>query len=97
MPSSKNIELQLKVQGAQHRLHSTSWYKDVRDWQKRCICLDNLDSGIILLENFQMLYIKHTMTVGNLFLEEEKKLGIINNNVTAMYEQHSPDSLLNLP
>ncbi|GBC26224.2 hypothetical protein GLOIN_2v229933 [Rhizophagus irregularis DAOM 181602=DAOM 197198] len=48
--ASKNIELQLKVQGAQHRLHSTSWYKDVRDWQKRCICLDNLDSGIILLE-----------------------------------------------
>src|ERR1044072_2894425 len=37
------------VQGAQHRLHSTSWYKDVkkledivnRDRQKRCICQDD--------------------------------------------------------
>ncbi|GES77612.1 Uvr/REP helicase [Rhizophagus clarus] len=45
----------LEVQGAQHRLHSTSWYKDVkkledivnRDRQKRCICQDN---GISLLE-----------------------------------------------
>ncbi|CAG8624134.1 362_t:CDS:10, partial [Diversispora eburnea] len=43
------------VQGAQHRLHSTSWYKDVkkledvvnRDRKKRCICQDN---GIFLLE-----------------------------------------------
>ncbi|CAI2188477.1 15079_t:CDS:2, partial [Funneliformis geosporum] len=47
--------LELNVQGAQHRLHSTSWYKDVkklenivnRDRQKRCICQDN---GIFLLE-----------------------------------------------
>ncbi|CAI2175056.1 16945_t:CDS:2 [Funneliformis geosporum] len=39
----------LEVQGAQHRLHSTSWYKDVkkledivnRDRRKRCICQDN--------------------------------------------------------
>ena len=45
----------LEVQGAQHRLHSTSWYKDVkkledivnRDRRKRCICQDN---GISLLE-----------------------------------------------
>ncbi|CAG8470406.1 6567_t:CDS:2, partial [Ambispora gerdemannii] len=45
----------LEVQGAQHRLHSTSWYKDVkkledvvnRDRKKRCICQDN---GIFLLE-----------------------------------------------
>ncbi|PKY61943.1 hypothetical protein RhiirA4_524556 [Rhizophagus irregularis] len=45
----------LEVQGAQHRFHSTSWYKDVkkledivnRDQQKRCICQDN---GISLLE-----------------------------------------------
>ena len=45
----------LEVQGAQHRFHSTSLYKDVknleeivnRDRQKRCICLDN---GIFLLE-----------------------------------------------
>ncbi|PKC65352.1 hypothetical protein RhiirA1_442341 [Rhizophagus irregularis] len=44
-----------KVQGAQHRFHSTSWYKDVKkledivnhDQQKRCICLD---SGIFLFE-----------------------------------------------
>ncbi|CAG8611915.1 932_t:CDS:2 [Diversispora eburnea] len=40
---------------AQHRLHSTSWYKDVkkledivnRDRKRRCICQDN---GIFLLE-----------------------------------------------
>ena len=45
----------LEVQGAQHRLHSTSWYKDVkklkdivnRDRQKRCIYQDN---GIFLIE-----------------------------------------------
>ncbi|RHZ79479.1 hypothetical protein Glove_144g53 [Diversispora epigaea] len=45
----------LEVQGAQHRLHHTSWYKDVKklenivncDWKKRCICQDN---GIFLLE-----------------------------------------------
>ena len=45
----------MEVQGAQHRLHNTSWYKDVkkledivnRDRQKRCICQDN---GISLLE-----------------------------------------------
>src|SRR5437763_13898750 len=48
-------QIALEVQGAQHRFHSTSWYKDVkkledivnRDRQKRCICLDN---GIFLLE-----------------------------------------------
>ncbi|CAG8587695.1 5507_t:CDS:2 [Diversispora eburnea] len=47
--------LALEVQGAQHRLHSTSWYKDVkkledvvnRDRKKRCICQNN---GIFLLE-----------------------------------------------
>ncbi|RHZ54949.1 hypothetical protein Glove_421g113 [Diversispora epigaea] len=40
---------------AQHRLHHTSWYKDIkkledivnRDRQKRCMCQDN---GIFLLE-----------------------------------------------
>ncbi|GBC10282.1 hypothetical protein RclHR1_00950019 [Rhizophagus clarus] len=45
----------LEVQGAQHRFHSTSWYKDVkkledivnRDRRKRCICQDN---EIYLLE-----------------------------------------------
>ncbi|RHZ89942.1 hypothetical protein Glove_9g206 [Diversispora epigaea] len=43
------------VQGAQHRLHSTSWYKDVkklenvvnRDWLKGSLCQDN---RIFLLE-----------------------------------------------
>ena len=48
-------QIALEVQGAQHRFHSTSWYKDAkkledivnRDRQKRCICLDN---GIFLIE-----------------------------------------------
>ncbi|CAG8775273.1 4377_t:CDS:1 [Racocetra persica] len=51
----QRYRIALEVQGAQHRLHNTSWYKDVkklegiinRDRQKRCICLDN---GIFLLE-----------------------------------------------
>src|SRR5437763_1115631 len=51
----QKCQIALEVQGAQHRFHSTSWYKDVkkledivnRDWQKRCICQDN---GIFLLE-----------------------------------------------
>src|SRR6266498_2452600 len=51
----QKYRIALEVQGAQHRFHSTSWYKDVkkledivnRDRQKRCICLDN---GIFLLE-----------------------------------------------
>jgi len=45
----QKYRITLEVQGAQHRLHSTSWYKDVkklenivnRDRQKICICLDN--------------------------------------------------------
>ncbi|CAG8830493.1 28210_t:CDS:1, partial [Gigaspora margarita] len=45
----------LEVQGVQHRLHNTGWYKDVkkledivnRDRLKRCMCQDN---GIFLLE-----------------------------------------------
>ncbi|CAB4432736.1 unnamed protein product [Rhizophagus irregularis] len=45
----QKYRIALEVQGAQHRLHSTSWYKDVkkledivnRDRQKRCICQDN--------------------------------------------------------
>src|SRR3954471_19533838 len=40
----QKYRIALEVQGAQHQLHSTSWYKDVkklknivnRDWQKRC-------------------------------------------------------------
>jgi len=51
----QKYRIALEVQGAQHRFHSTSWYKDVkkledivnRDWKKRCICQDN---GIFLLE-----------------------------------------------
>ncbi|CAG8547326.1 10163_t:CDS:2 [Diversispora eburnea] len=51
----QKYRIALEVQGAQHRLHSTSWYKDVkkledvvnRDRKKRCMCQDN---GIFLLE-----------------------------------------------
>ncbi|KAF0519123.1 uvr/rep helicase [Gigaspora margarita] len=51
----QKYRIALEVQGAQHRFHSTSWYKDVkkledvvnRDRLKRCICQDN---GIFLLE-----------------------------------------------
>src|SRR4051794_8671735 len=51
----QKYRIALEVQGAQHRFHSTNWYKDVkkledivnRDRQKRCICQDN---GIFLLE-----------------------------------------------
>ncbi|CAI2191601.1 15163_t:CDS:2, partial [Funneliformis geosporum] len=51
----QKYQIALEVQGAQHRLHSTSWYKDVkklediinRDRQKRCMCQDN---GIFLIE-----------------------------------------------
>ncbi|CAG8769292.1 23477_t:CDS:2, partial [Dentiscutata erythropus] len=51
----QKYRIALEVQGAQHRFHNTSWYKDVkkledivnRDRQKRCICQDN---GIFLLE-----------------------------------------------
>ena len=51
----RHHRMALEVQGAQHRLHSTSWYKDVkkledivnRDRLKRCIWQDN---EIFLLE-----------------------------------------------
>src|SRR6266480_7874539 len=51
----QKYRIALEVQGAQHRLHNTSWYKDVkkledivnRDRQKRCICQDN---GIFLIK-----------------------------------------------
>ncbi|CAI2195833.1 14756_t:CDS:1, partial [Funneliformis geosporum] len=51
----QKYRIALEVQGAQRRLHNTSWYKDIkkledivnRDRQKRCICLDN---GIFLIE-----------------------------------------------
>ena len=51
----QKYRIALEVQGAQHQLHSTSWYKDVkkledivnRDRRKRCICQDN---EIYLLE-----------------------------------------------
>ncbi|GBC42298.2 hypothetical protein GLOIN_2v229933 [Rhizophagus irregularis DAOM 181602=DAOM 197198] len=53
---SKNIELHWRCKGLS--IDSTSWYKDVkkledivnRDRQKRCICQDNEDNGISLLE-----------------------------------------------
>ncbi|CAG8831876.1 11790_t:CDS:2, partial [Gigaspora margarita] len=52
----KKHRIALEVQGAQHRLHNTGWYKDVkkledivnRDRLKRCMCQDN---GIFLLED----------------------------------------------
>ncbi|RGB35506.1 hypothetical protein C1646_759284 [Rhizophagus diaphanus] len=51
----QKYRIALEVQGAQHRLHNTSWYKDIkkfedivnRDQQKQCICQVN---GISLLE-----------------------------------------------
>src|SRR2546423_1172961 len=51
----QKFQIALEVQGAQHRFHSTSWYKDVkklediinRDRKKRCICQD---IGIFLIE-----------------------------------------------
>jgi hypothetical protein len=51
----QKCQIGLEVQGAQHRFHNTSWYKDVkklkniinRDRKKRCICQD---IGISLLE-----------------------------------------------
>src|SRR5437763_15579327 len=51
----RSNRIALEVQGAQHRLHNTSWYKDVekledivnRDRKKRCMCQDH---GIFLLE-----------------------------------------------
>ncbi|CAG8668101.1 1802_t:CDS:1, partial [Paraglomus brasilianum] len=51
----QKYQIALEVQGSQHRLHNTGWYKDIkklegvvnRDRLKRCICQDN---GIFLLE-----------------------------------------------
>ncbi|CAG8661206.1 5202_t:CDS:2, partial [Racocetra fulgida] len=51
----QKYQIALEVQGAQHRFHNTSWYKDIkkledivnRDRLKRCMCQDN---GIFLLE-----------------------------------------------
>ncbi|CAG8650663.1 1806_t:CDS:1, partial [Diversispora eburnea] len=51
----QKYQIALEIQGAQHRLHSTSWYKDVkkledivnRDRKKRTLCQLN---GIYLLE-----------------------------------------------
>ncbi|RIB01517.1 hypothetical protein C2G38_2050814 [Gigaspora rosea] len=51
----QKYQIALEVQGSQHRLHSTSWYKDIkrfedivdRDRKKRCLCQLN---GIYLIE-----------------------------------------------
>ncbi|CAG8781893.1 42648_t:CDS:1 [Gigaspora margarita] len=51
----QKYQIALEVQGSQHRLHSTSWYKDIKrfedivdhDRKKRCLCQLN---GIFLLE-----------------------------------------------
>ncbi|CAJ0831543.1 12917_t:CDS:2 [Entrophospora sp. SA101] len=53
----KKYQIVLEVQGSQHRLHNTSWYKDVkkledivnRDRKKRCLCQLN---GIYLIETW---------------------------------------------
>ncbi|RHZ85609.1 hypothetical protein Glove_63g84 [Diversispora epigaea] len=44
-----HYQIRLEMQGSQHWLHNTSWYKDIkklediinRDWLKRCIYQDN--------------------------------------------------------
>ncbi|CAG8717284.1 7438_t:CDS:1, partial [Acaulospora morrowiae] len=51
----QKYQIALEVRGNQHRLHHTSWYKDVkklkdivdRDRKKRYMCQDN---GVFLLE-----------------------------------------------
>ncbi|CAG8688200.1 6666_t:CDS:2 [Cetraspora pellucida] len=51
----QKYQIALEVQGSQHRLHSTSWYKDIKrfkdivdhDQKKRCLCQLN---GIYLIE-----------------------------------------------
>ncbi|CAJ0745122.1 11419_t:CDS:2 [Entrophospora sp. SA101] len=53
----QKYQIVLEVQGSQHRLHNTSWYKDVkkledivnRDRKKRCLCQLN---GIYLIETW---------------------------------------------
>src|SRR6266498_765683 len=67
----QKYRITLEVQKAQHRLHNTSWYKDVkkledivnRDRQKRCICQDNGISLEVLLS----IIIIHV--IGNLYIE----------------------------
>ncbi|CAB4415982.1 unnamed protein product [Rhizophagus irregularis] len=71
----QKYRIALEVQGAQHRLHNTNWYKDVkkledivnRDRQKRCICLD---SGIFLIEVCYSTY--STMSSMSLNTEDSK-------------------------
>ena len=62
----QKYRIALEVQGAQHRLHSTSWYKDVkkledivnRDRQKRCIRLDNETfSRCSMMKNRELLFL----------------------------------------
>ncbi|CAI2181960.1 8821_t:CDS:2, partial [Funneliformis geosporum] len=51
----QNYRIALEVQGAQHKLYNTNWYKDVKkledivnhDRKKQCICQDN---GIFLIK-----------------------------------------------
>ncbi|CAG8733130.1 14249_t:CDS:2, partial [Rhizophagus irregularis] len=51
----QKYRIALEVQGAQHRLHSTSWYKDVKKLEdivnrKKDAFVWNLDNGIFLIE-----------------------------------------------
>ena len=68
----QKYRIALEVQGGQHRLHSTSWYKDVKkledivnhNQQKRCICQD------------KFFFLKYCMAKSrkSLFLKGYKKL-----------------------
>ena len=67
----QKYQIALEVQGAQHRFHSTSWYKDVkklediinRDRKKRCICQDN---GT--MKNRKLLFLKGYKELRSLFV-----------------------------
>ncbi|CAB5115371.1 unnamed protein product [Rhizophagus irregularis] len=55
-----------EVQGAQHRLHSTSWYKDVKKLEdivnrKKDAFVWNLDNGIFLIETFYKIWTEYSI------------------------------------
>ncbi|KAF0461419.1 uvr/rep helicase [Gigaspora margarita] len=64
----------LEVQGSQHRLHNTGWYKDVkklediinRDWKKRCTCQDNGIFYYVEDENPEIVISKRIQKIKNL-------------------------------
>ena len=80
----QKYRIALEVQGAQHWLHNTSWYKDVkkledivnRDRQKKCICQDN---GIFLsrfgmIKTRKLLFQKGYEKLRSLFVWHSKFL-----------------------